>query len=120
MLRFAALGLCLMASPVLAGDQSLYPHTHTNSPIVGSKTIPINYRAHKTGNGLQQGFDESEIIRHANNNPADDKFIPWVFKGAGSDKDAAPVIELFTQNIPALRGQGQNGILVIEGSIPGS
>lgn len=39
----AALSGILFAAEALAGDQSLYPHTH-GPAIIGSKTVPINYR----------------------------------------------------------------------------
>ena len=38
-----ALSGVLFAAQALAGDQSLYPHTH-GPKIIGSKTVPINYR----------------------------------------------------------------------------
>jgi hypothetical protein len=44
MLRIAfATALVLTAAPALAGDQSLYPHTHEPA-IIGSKTVPFHYR----------------------------------------------------------------------------
>ncbi|WP_298257420.1 hypothetical protein [uncultured Litoreibacter sp.] len=106
MFRIALAGLCLVtAAPVFAGDQSLYPHVHTNTFIVGSYTTPINYRAHNpSGDNTGRGFNESEIIRSRGHNTADTKYLPRTRHGAGSIADDGPVTEIFVENLPALNG----------------
>ena len=66
MLRYVlTAALTLAAAPVLAGDQSLYPHTHgaTNyaPAYIGSKTVPFNYRPVGEIYIVRTGaFDESQ------------------------------------------------------------
>lgn len=106
MFRFALASLCLVtAAPVFAGDQSLYPHVHTNTPIVASYTNPINYRPHNAaGSNQGHGFNEAEIVRSRGYNEANTKILPRTSTGAGSIADDGPVTEIFVNNLPALNG----------------
>ena len=52
--------LALAATPVLAGDQKEYVHTH-GPAIIGSKTVPFNYRPVGEIYIVRTGaFDESQ------------------------------------------------------------
>lgn len=101
----ASLVLAVAAPAALAGDQSLYPHVHTDTPIVGSFTSPINYRPHNAaGSNRGSGFAEGEILRSPGFNPADTKRLSFTRTGAGSIAADGPVTEIFVENLPALSG----------------
>lgn len=104
MFRFAFASLCIAtaAPAAFAGDQSLYPHVHTNTPIVGSHTNPINYRPHNAaGSNQGRGFVEGEIVRYSGYNVANTKYLPRTPTGAGSIADDGPVTEIFVENLPS-------------------
>ena len=102
MFRFAIVSLSLAtAAPVFAGDQSLYPHTHTNTTIEGSFTTPINYRPLNGGqNKRVNNFVEGEIIRSPAYNHDDTKLVKRERRGAGSAEETGPVTEIFVENLP--------------------
>lgn len=105
MFRFALASLCLAAAApaAFAGDQSLYPHVHTNSPIVGSFTNPINYRPHNAaGDNQGVGFVEAEIVRSGGYSEANTKYLSRTETGAGSIAEDGPVTEIFIENLPRL------------------
>ncbi|PTX56714.1 hypothetical protein C8N43_1376 [Litoreibacter ponti] len=107
MIRTAIISLVLTsATPAaFAGDQSLYPHVHTDTPIVGSFTSPINYRPHNAaGDNQGRGFVEGEILRSPGFVPSATKFLSTTRTGAGSIAADGPVTEIFVENLPALRG----------------
>lgn len=107
MFRFALVSFCIAtaAPAAFAGDQSLYPHIHTNTPIVGSYTRPINYRPHNSaGSNNSADFVEAEIVRSGAYVEANRKFLPRTATGAGSAADDGPVTEIFVENLPALSG----------------
>ncbi|MEP3347835.1 MAG: hypothetical protein ABJN34_02385 [Litoreibacter sp.] len=115
MFRYVLTSVTLLAAaPALAGDQAIYPHTHTNTKTVGSFTTPINYRPNGHGVDLTKvrrhgKFNHAEVVRHAGFNETDTKIFPREKHGAGSE--VAPVVEIFVENFPALRGtQGTNGL----------
>lgn len=102
MFRIVIASLSLAAAPAFAGDQSVYPHSHTHTHIVGSHTTPINYRPHSAegSNRRRGGFIESEIIRSPGFNAADTKYLKRTRSGAGSIADDGPVREIFVENLP--------------------
>ena len=106
MFRIALASLCLVtAAPAFAGDQSLYPHVHTNTPIVGSYTNPINYRPHNAaGDNRGRGFVEAEIVRSGGYSESNTKYLASTRSGAGSILENGPVTEVFVENLPALNG----------------
>jgi len=109
-IALASLVIASATPAAFAGDQSLYPHVHTNSPIVGSYTRPINYRPHNpSGQGDGVGFVEAEIVRSSGYNAANTKILRRTDTGAGSIAADGPVTEIFVENLPALRG-GQHGV----------
>ena len=120
MIRIAFASLCLVyAAPVLAGDQSLYPHIHTNTYIVGSYSNPINYRAHNaTGDNYGSGFVEAEIQRSSGYSAANNKFLPSTRSGAGSLVADGPVTEVFVDNLPALNGTYATRRVMVGSNLP--
>ncbi|SDW18379.1 hypothetical protein [Litoreibacter albidus] len=120
MYRFALVSLCLTtAAPAFAGDQSLYPHHHAATRIVGSYTTPINYRPHNpAGSNIGVGFVESEIVRSPGYNAADTKALPRTNSGAGSIADDGPVTEIFVENLPALNGTYAPRHVMIGSNLP--
>lgn len=107
MFRFALASLCIAtaAPAAFAGDQSLYPHVHTNNPIVGSFTRPINYRPHNAaGDNQGRGYVEAEIVRSGAYSEASRKILSRTDTGAGSIASDGPVTEIFVENLPALNG----------------
>lgn len=84
---FAA--LVLAAAPALAGDQSVYPHSHdyayTQPTYVGSKTVPFNYRP----------LGETYILRTQNYDEGATKPLNIRRPGRTSTPFGSPVTEIF-------------------------
>ncbi|SFR56216.1 hypothetical protein [Litoreibacter janthinus] len=120
MFRVAIASLCLVtAAPAFAGDQALYPHVHTNTPIVGSYTNPINYRPHNAaGDNYGRGFVEAEIVRASGYSEANTKPLPRTRSGAGSIASEGPVTEIFVENLPALNGTYAPRQIVLGSNLP--
>ncbi|RLJ60469.1 hypothetical protein BCF46_0670 [Litoreibacter meonggei] len=104
MFRLVLACLCLtVTAPAFAGDQSLYPHVHTNTPVIASYTNPINYRPHNAaGDNYGRGFVEAEIVRSTGYSEANTKYVSRTVSGAGSIESDGPVTEIFVENLPAL------------------